>query len=183
MGVSQRPDEDCFLIPLARGFPLRRSRRATTHEDCKMTLPDKNLDWPISYEAVCEIALRGVQTQGIPLPRWCLDHRARPHQRRKTRRYLHARTGRPLVSRRPDRVCRRRENKPDAPCIAERTWGRLLWRWVEPETVGTLDFHSHITLDLCKDSQQNGGCERKGHASRAALSLPGVNAGVSRAER
>ena len=35
-------------------------------------------------------------------------------------------------------------------------------------------------LDLCKDSQPNGGCERKGHASRAALSLPGMNAGVSR---
>jgi hypothetical protein len=35
----------------------------------------------------------------------------------------------------------------------------------------------------CKDSQPNGGCERKGHASRAALSLPGMNAGVSRAER
>ena len=30
---------------------------------------------------------------------------------------------------------------------------------------------------------QHGGCERKGHASRAALSLPGMNAGVSRAER
>jgi len=44
-------------------------------------------------------------------------------------------------------------------------------------------FHPHIMLDTCKDSQPNGGCERKGHAWRAALSLPGMNAGVSRAEQ
>ena len=59
----------------------------------------------------------------------------------------------------------------------------LLGRWVEPESVGALHVHSHIILDLCKDGQPNGGCERKGHASRAALSLPGMNAGVSRAEQ
>jgi hypothetical protein len=53
----------------------------------------------------------------------------------------------------------------------------------KPESVGALDFHSHSIIDLCKDSKPNGGCERKGHASRAALSLPGMNAGVSRAER
>ena len=54
--------------------------------------------------------------------------------------------------------------------------------FVKPESVGSLDFHSHSILDLCKDSKPNGGCERKGHASRAALSLPGMNAGVSRAD-
>ncbi len=59
----------------------------------------------------------------------------------------------------------------------------LLRGRVEPESVGALDFHSHSILDLCKDSKPNGGCERKGHASRAALSLPSMNAGVSRAER
>src|SRR5690606_704880 len=45
----------------------------------------------------------------------------------------------------------------------------LLRRRIEPEPVRSLDFHSHIILDLCRDSQPNGGCERKGHASRAAL--------------
>ena len=59
----------------------------------------------------------------------------------------------------------------------------LLRGRVEPESVGALGFHSHSIIDLCKDSKPNGGCERKGHASRAALSLPGMNAGVSRAER
>ena len=59
----------------------------------------------------------------------------------------------------------------------------LLWRRVEPESVGALDFHSHNILGLCKGSKTNGGRERKWHASRAALSLPGMNAGVSRAER
>lgn len=39
------------------------------------------------------------------------------------------------------------------------------------EHVRSLDFHSYIILDLCKDIQPNGGCERKGRASCAALSL------------
>jgi len=47
----------------------------------------------------------------------------------------------------------------------------LLGRRVEPELVRLLDFHSHIMLGLCKDSKPNGGYERKGHASRAALSI------------
>ena len=50
---------------------------------------------------------------------------------------------------------------------------------------GLTDYYicKSVIKQLCKDSKQNGGCERKGHASRAALSLPGMNAGVSRAER
>src|SRR5690606_12902036 len=58
----------------------------------------------------------------------------------------------------------------------------LLRRRIESELIRSLDFHSHIILDPCKDSKPNGECERKGHASRAALSLPGMNAGASRAE-
>lgn len=102
------------------------------------------------------------------------------------------------------RKCRRRFVVSDAllplhPCIRPKTkhvvvskasaaerLGKnhfLLRRRVEPELVRSLNFHSHSILDLCKDSKPNGGCERKGHASRAALSLPGMNAGVSRAER
>jgi hypothetical protein len=57
----------------------------------------------------------------------------------------------------------------------------LLWRWVEPELVRSLDFHSHIIVRLCKDSNT----ERRagvGLATQAALSLPGLKAEVSRAE-
>jgi hypothetical protein len=58
----------------------------------------------------------------------------------------------------------------------------LLRHWVEPELVRSLNFHSHIILEPCKDSKQKEEA-RTGSAHADALSLPGMNAGVSRAER
>ena len=65
-------------------------------------------------------------------------------------------------------------------CAAERS-GKdqfLLGRWVKPESVGALNVHSHIISKSCKDSKLKG-VVGLGHAQRAALSLPGIHAGVS----
>jgi hypothetical protein len=59
----------------------------------------------------------------------------------------------------------------------------LLRRRVKPEFVGALDFHSRIIPTFCKDSFSRKEDAGTGHALRDALSLAGMNAGVSRAFR
>lgn len=56
----------------------------------------------------------------------------------------------------------------------------LLGRWVKPEPVGAFNFHSQSIVQLCKVAIQKGK-RVQGHAARAALSLPGLKAEVSRA--
>lgn len=57
----------------------------------------------------------------------------------------------------------------------------LLWRRVKPELVCALRFHLHIIQQSCKDSNNKERRAGIGLALQAALSIPGLKAGVSRA--